>query len=245
MNLSMFKKDINLIFRNRTALISIITVLIMEAALVLYSRQMILNGKQNSVSIQFNYLQNYILIFYFPLILTNILILSFSIPKEKTSFMMAKLIPFGENTFLRSKVSAAVIISVFLSFPFLYSGIFLCGLESFQNMSFLVATSFYLFFFAVSLSSFSVFYAVSFYDGGSGYEPGVKGIIGMMFFISVFVITSFMLYSRGLRHYYNYATGFRHDYPNIELISMISAGFVFLLFTRLMLRMAEKKLIKE
>jgi len=245
MNFSLIKKDIILLFRNRPALITISALFLIEAVLILYSRGIIKAENGSDISRQFNFMQNYVLIFYFPLVLANILNLSFSLSKEKGSFLLARLIPFGESNFLRSKVSSTVILSVLLSFPFLYSGIFFCGLESFQKLSFLTATSFYLLFFSISLCTFTVYYAVCFFDGDSCYEPGVKGIIGMMFFVSAFVLSSFIVYSKGLSHYYAYAVGFRHDYPNLEISLMIGTGFVFLILTRIMLGIAEKKLIRE
>ncbi|HAQ61942.1 TPA: hypothetical protein DCR49_08095 [Candidatus Delongbacteria bacterium] len=245
MNFSVIKKDIILILRSRPALITISALLLIEAVLILYSRGIIKAESGSDISRQFSFMQNYVLIFYFPLVLVSILNLSFSLSKEMGSFLLASLIPLGESTFLRSKVYSTVILSALLTFPFLYSGIVFCGLESFQNLSFLAATSFYLLFFSISLCTFTVYYAICFFDGDSCYEPGVKGIIGMMFFVSAFVLSSFIVYSKGLSRYYNYATGFRKDYPNLEINLMIGTGFIFLIVTRIMLRIAEKKLIRE
>ena len=245
MKCPVIKKDIILILRSRPALLTVFSLLLIEAVIILYSRGIIIEENGSDISRQFKFMQNYVLIFYFPLVLVNILNLSFSLSKEKGSFLLANLIPLGESTFLRSKVYSTFVLSFLLTFPFLYAGIIFCGLESFQNLSFLTATTFYLLFFSISLCSFMVFYAVCFFDGDSGYEPGVKGIIGMMFFVSAFVLASFMIYSTALSHYYAYATGFRHDYPNMEINIMIGTGFIFLILTRLLLKIAESKLIRE
>jgi hypothetical protein len=245
MNLRLLKKDIFLILRNKPAILTIISVIILEIILVMYSRSVIGCGNESLTGVRFKYLQNYILVFYFPVIIVNILILAFSVTKEKDCFMLAKMLPFGESTFLRSKAASAVIIAVFLSFPCLFSGIYLCGLEPFQDLNFLIATSFYLLFFITGLSSFSVSYAVNYYECRNSYEPDVKGILGLMFFISAFVIASFLIYSKILRYYYEYVIGFNHDYPNREFIKLVCIGFLFLIITRILLNITEKKLLRE
>lgn len=244
MSLGLLKKEIYLIIRNKHAYVTIISIAVLEIILIIYSRTVI-GTERVGTGNQFNYMQNYILIFFFPVITANILLIAFSLTKEKSCFMLAKLIPFGEITFLRSKVNAAVVLAAILGFSWLFSGVYFCGLELFQNLNFLIATSFYLLFCVIGLSSFSISYAVNYFECKNNYEPDVKGIIGLMFFISLFTVASFLIYSQKLRFYYEYVIGLEHDYPNREFIELICIGFIFLVISRFLLNMTEKRLQRE
>jgi len=231
--------------RNRTVLTAVLIIYILEISIVVYSRNLIFSQAGKNIGTEFNFMQNHLLIFYLPLIIVNIMTIAFSLSQEKSNFLLAKLVPFGESTFLRSKVISSWMISLMLGIPYLLSAVYFCDLKAFLNVNYLISISFYLFFFTLGFSFFSMFFAVSFYNSGNNYEPGLKGITGYMFFISLIVISSFSINTGNLSSYYEYATGLTNDYPNTEFVKMITIGFVFLVFSRILLNSAEKKLMKE
>ncbi|MBU4485673.1 MAG: hypothetical protein KKD38_01970 [Candidatus Delongbacteria bacterium] len=245
MNFQLLKKDFILLLRNRTAITTFSMIVLLEIILVAYSRNIYFSRTDAGIGTQFNFLQNHILIFFFPVIIVNIISIAFSLSAEKQNVLIAKLIPFGESMFLRSKVIVSGIISSLLSFPYIFSAIYFGKLDTFQNANFLFFSSFFLLFVTFGIASISTFYAVKFYDGYNNFEPDLKGILGLMFFISLTVVFSFSVLMKNIGIYYDYTVGFRKDFPNKEFIATLFIGFLFLIITRILLNVAEKKLIKE
>ncbi|HQO09266.1 MAG TPA: hypothetical protein PLK90_03910 [Clostridiales bacterium] len=243
MSLKVLKKDIKLIFCSRSAVYAVIAIFILEIFLIAYlGKDTVIPGKSR-ISSHFTYMQSFMLVSYFPVITSIILVLSFSLPKEKNNFTLAKLLPFGESVFVRSKAYSASILAIVTAVPFLFSAVYFCGLDSFYDMSFLAATAFYMIFTIPALSFFSVSFAVNFFDPENDFQPDVKRITGLMFFVSLFVLISFMGYSRMLGFYYSFSAGFTREYPNRESFVLIISAFVFLLMTRYLLNRTEKRLV--
>lgn len=239
MNFSVLKKDLILFFRNKTVLISLSVLLVLEIFLAFYSANL-LSEESYSKSIQFYFMQNHIIIFFFPVLSVNIFILAFSLSSEKHDMMLAKMLPYGEKSFIRSKAAMSSLVSGTLGFIYLFMVIYAGKMSVFTDWNILSFMIFYLMFSLISISTFSVYYSVSFYDRQNNFEPDIKGIAGLMLFLSVMVITSYTFMLRNLKLYYDFVAGFIQYYPNrFFMISLVTA-FGFLILTRILLNRAEK-----
>lgn len=239
MNFGVLKKDLKVFFRNKAVLVSISVLLVLEIFLAFYSAN-ILSEEHYIKSLQFYFMQNHLIIFFFPVLSVNILVLAFSLPSEKKDMMLAKMIPYGVRSFIRSKAALSSIVSGFLGFIYILTVIYAGKMSVFQERDFLSFLLFYLLFSIISISTFSVYFSVSFYDRDSDFEPDIKGIAGLMFFLSLIVVTSYTFLIRNLKVYYDFVTGFSQYYPNRFLIISLLSAFGFLILTRIMLNRAEK-----
>lgn len=239
MNLGVLRKDLKVFFRNKAVLVSLSVLLALEIFLAFYSSGILSEGN-NLKSVQFYFMQNHLIIFYFPVLSVNILVLAFSLTSEKKDMMLAKMLPYGERSFIRSKAALSSVVSCFLGFTYILAVIYAGNMKVFTDPDFLSFLLFYLFFSVVSISTFSVYYSVSFYDRQNDFEPDIKGIAGLMFFLTLLVVSSYSFLIRNLKAYYEYVTGFTQYYPNRFFLISLSTTFAFLIITRIMLNRAEK-----
>ncbi|MBN2857202.1 MAG: hypothetical protein JXN63_02255 [Candidatus Delongbacteria bacterium] len=239
MNSGVLKKDLKVFFRNKTVLVSLSVLLALEFFLAFYSAGIVSEGSGGR-SLQFYFMQNHLIIFFFPVLSVNILVLAFSLTSEKNDLMLAKMLPYGERSFIRSKAALSSIVSSFLGFIYIFAVIYAGKMTVFTELDFLSFLIFYLLFSVISISGFSIYYAVTFYDRENNFEPDIKGIFGLMFFLTLLVVSSYGLLVRNLRAYFEFVTGFSQYYPNKILIISLLCVFSFLIFTRIMLNRAER-----
>ncbi len=238
---SIFLKDIKLILRNRTAVISLILILLAELLAVVYSSGKINSATGRGAGIYFAYLHNHLLLFYLPVITANLLVLSFSMTMEKSNMLLAMTLPNGRKCFLRGKVFFCIILSSLLSFPYLISVIYFGDLSRILVPGYFFFLIFFLIFTIIVISTFSVFFSSGYFNRDGEYFPDSRGMIVYMLFIAFIFSGTFALMTRSLKIYYEYFIGYRRNYPNLELVFIMVTVFVFVIISRVLLYASEKK----
>ena len=238
---SIVMKDIKLMIKNRTAVKIFILILITEIVLVIYSSHRINSMAGRGTGVYFTYLHNHLLLFYMPVTAANLLVLSFSMTMEKSGMLLAMTIPYGRKSFLRGKVFLAIILSSLLSFPYLISVIYFGDIWKIVVPAYFFFLAFSLIFTIMIISTFSIFFSSGYFDGTKDYSPDARGILFYMLFIVFILSGSFALITRSLKLYYEYFIGYRRIYPNVELLVIMGIVFIFVIITRMLLYVSEKK----
>jgi hypothetical protein len=237
-------KELKIFFRNKTVVLTILFMLVLEASILARSLTVI-TEESLSPLFSFRFLQQHLMLMFFPAILTNILIIAFSVTAERQSGMISRLVPGGVSAMMRNKSAVCALISSGLSFLYIISAIFISGLNFYLNYRFvLFLTASYLFI-LTGLSAFSVSFAFRYNNGTADYEPDLKGMLIFMLTVTFSVVAFYFFLSVNMRFYYEFVAGFRFSYPNLEFILFLVSTFLFLILGRLMLNSAQKKLSGE
>ncbi|MDD3045141.1 MAG: hypothetical protein PHF33_06795 [Candidatus Delongbacteria bacterium] len=234
-------KEFRIFFRNKTVLTTIIFILFIEIAVIIRSSSAVRMSEVSAV-FYFKFFQQHLMIMFFPAVLANILMAAFSVTSEKQSSMLAKLLPKGECFMMRSKVFFCSILSAFMGISYMLTAVWASGLGIFPDHRFVIFLSASFLFMISGLSSFTVYFAFSRFGGSNDYEPKVRVMMIYMFIVSFIIMVFYFFISVSLKTYFDYVTGFRIDYPNVEFLLFLSSNFLFLIIARIMLNGGEKKL---
>ncbi len=234
-------KEFRIFFRDRTVL-TIVVFTIFIGITVISRSVSVIPASDISYAYYFKYFRQHVMFMIFPAVLVNIMTAAFSVTSEKQSSMLSKLLPNGESIMVRSKALFCMILSAIMSFSYILVVIFAAGHDIFPDYRFLIfITASFLFLFS-GLSSFTVYFAFSRFGGSCNYEPDVKTMLIYMLAVTLIVTAFYFFLLVSFKKYYDYLTGFRIDYPNIEFILFLISVFIFMVIARYLLNSAENKL---
>lgn len=234
-------KEFRIFFRDRTVLTTIVLTIFIGITVISRSVSVI-PASDISSAFYFKFFQQHMMIMIFPAILVNILTSAFSVTSEKQSSMLSKLLPNGEYVMVRSKVMFCLVVSAVMSFSYIFAVTFASGLEVFPDYRFVIFIIASFLFLLSGLSSFTVYFAFRRFGGFNNYEPDLKIMLIYMLTVTLIVTAFYFFLSVSLKNYFDYVTGFRIDYPNIEFSLFLTSNFLFLIIARFLLNSTEKKL---